>query len=667
MIDNDFERIKSQANLRDYAETHLERQGASFVCPACGSGTGKNRTTAFSIAPGGKRWKCFSCNRSGDVFDLAGVIIGSEDRHKQLEEVARFIGAEVSDRAPAARERQAGAKPRKIVEDHSEGIRKHTEYVERARQAMGGSAGEAYMTARGFTPLEVERFGLGYDPDLKRVVIPFSADPGEHYHVDRDITGKAAHKYEKPKTSEVGAQPLFNPGALEGEALFIVEGALDALAVEACGYEAVALCSTSNHATVSRIVADFEGVAVVLTDSDKAGRAAAESLAAELAAGGVPTFNATAEWLWGEEGEDAIKDPAELFASDREALADFLAVALENAWVQKASEEEARYSAAMATMKAVDPADEARKIFALEGFCDPVPTGLASLDRALGGGLPSGGLTVLGAVSSLGKTTLAVQIADEIAASGRQVLFVTIEQSAGEIVAKSLSRLMREEGGIPGGVVPVREIMSRTSRESWGEAKTEALARACARYTSEVAPQMRILESIDQPGVAHIKAVAESMCEHSGQAPVVFVDYLQLLAPQNERDTDKQCTDKNVKSLRQLARDLASPVFAISSLNRGSYSGAISMESFKESGAIEYGADVLLGLQPLGIEEKVEEATPARQQQTAKRILSETKGSAERDCEIKVLKQRNGATPREGIPLTFLPVSSLFVDPLTIL
>ena len=58
-----------------------------------------------------------------------------------------------------------------------------------------------------------------------------------------------------------------------------------------------------------------------------------------------------------------------------------------------------------------------------ERFVDYVPTGFEVLDKALGGGLPNE-LITLGATPSAGKTTLANQIADNIAKSGRNVLFV---------------------------------------------------------------------------------------------------------------------------------------------------------------------------------------------------------------------------------------------------
>ena len=60
---------------------------------------------------------------------------------------------------------------------------------------------------------------------------------------------------------------------------------------------------------------------------------------------------------------------------------------------------------------------------------------------------------------------------------------------------------------------------------------------------------------------------------------------------------DKQNVDRAVFELKRLSRTYKIPVIAISSLNRGSYSSDICMAAFKESGAIEYSSDVLIGLQ----------------------------------------------------------------------
>ena len=68
-----------------------------------------------------------------------------------------------------------------------------------------------------------------------------------------------------------------------------------------------------------------------------------------------------------------------------------------------------------------------------------ISTGFEILDDKLDGGLYPG-LYVIGAISSLGKTTLVLQIADQIAKAGQDVLFFSLEMARNELMAKSISR-----------------------------------------------------------------------------------------------------------------------------------------------------------------------------------------------------------------------------------
>ena len=646
-----FDAVKASVSLREYAEAHLERAHGGLVCPSCGSGTGPNGTPAFSIMPDGTRWHCFACGKGGDVFDLAGILKGTESRLGQLEEVEAWAG--IRDAEPIIVQRRRTAVRDAEKADYSAGREAERRYIEQCRANIDVSEGMAYLENRGFTRDEIMAAGIGYDPAKKHVVIPFSTDPFEYYHIDRDITGTHPHKYEKPSARRVGPQPLHNPRALEADAVFIVEGVLDAMAVEACGYGAVALCGTSYRHTLNAIVErGYEGTVLLLLDNDEAGKRAQHQFAAELERAGIRYALADSPDLGG------FKDACEALQADRTALK---AILDKNASMARDSAEydsESRYRAAMGSLRAIDPANTAADILTLSDYEESTPTGIGGLDRVLDGGLRRG-VVALGAISSLGKTTLTVQMADHIAASGRGVLFVTIEQSAQEIVAKSLSRIIKQRHNL---CVTTRMIMSREFRDMWNEETRNAFSEACEEYVDTVSPNLRILEGTRQPTVSAIAEVVRMMASHDGRAPIVFIDYLQLLAPQLERDTDKQATDKNMMSLRQLARDMRTTVFVISSLNRSSYSGTVSLDSFKESGGIEYGADVLLGLQPRNMEDRLADVKEPNKKAEAARIIRQAKAAAERPSEIVVLKQRNGITPDCGIPVTFLPACSLFID-----
>ena len=83
-----------------------------YNCPICGSGTGKHHTSAFSIAPDGQSWKCFSCNAGGDVFELAARVNNLDpkaDFSKAAEIVTDAIGYNLHNTATDARKGTATA------------------------------------------------------------------------------------------------------------------------------------------------------------------------------------------------------------------------------------------------------------------------------------------------------------------------------------------------------------------------------------------------------------------------------------------------------------------------------------------------------------------------------------------------------------------------------
>lgn len=256
-----------------------------------------------------------------------------------------------------------------------------------------------------------------------------------------------------------------------------------------------------------------------------------------------------------------------------------------------------------------------------------IPTGFTELDAKLDGGLYDG-LYVLGAVSSLGKTTFLLQMFDQLAKSGHDVMIFSLEMSRDELIAKSISRITyaldKERAKT------VRQLQDANKHEYFTEEEFDLIERSKERYVS-YAENIYIQEGVGDIGVQHIRQSVEKHIEITGNKPIVLIDYLQILAPYSEKMGDKQNIDRNVLELKRISRDFKIPVFVVSSFSRGAYNTEVSMASFKESGAIEYSADVLLGLQPLGIG-------------TEGFDLEDFKSSAQRKIEMLVLKNRNGRT-----------------------
>ena len=306
-----------------------------------------------------------------------------------------------------------------------------------------------------------------------------------------------------------------------------------------------------------------------------------------------------------------------------------------------------------------------------------IETGLPELDEFLDGGLS--GLTILGGVPAVGKSSFALQIADYNAANGKRVLIVSLEMSRAQLVAKTLSRISagvvcgRADGGLLeyltteetenrqignklGKCLTVREIM-RTKEGAWDKGKLEIYQQSKSFYSDYIKSyryimqrergELRLIASRD------LIASLEWYQQQTGFAPdMIVTDYLQLFDETSEtgRDlTDKQQADQTVSNLKLISEEI--PVVAVASFNRAAYYKPASRESFKESGGLEYTAELLLALQPSVEWWGTEDET--------KQLIDEWKEKNPRPIDLVILKDRFGA---DGKTFNFgmLPTSGGF-------
>ena len=243
-----------------------------------------------------------------------------------------------------------------------------------------------------------------------------------------------------------------------------------------------------------------------------------------------------------------------------------------------------------------------------------VATGFEELDNVLSGGLHNERLYILGARTGAGKTTFILQIADYIANQGRCVLFFSLEMSRFELISKSISRLTYT---IDKDCAMYTNSFDKRFNSFQHD---EVYKKAESQYFN--IKKMTIVEASGEIGALQIKKIIEDYINYKQERPVVIVDYLQILAPYEEkyaRDI-RLNIDKTVVELKRIARRFKIPVVAISSFNRAANrSEEISEDAFKESGAIEYSCDVALGLQSKDKEK-----------------------STTREIELKILKNRIG-------------------------
>lgn len=643
----DLDRIKQR--LRE--ELEPSKQRGFYFCPLCGSGKGSKGTAAFSIEKDGIHGKCFSCGFYGDIFDLQAARTGTE-----LQEATRAM---IEKYEPGTAHRTSAAEDFRSVSSSTKPATAPAPVeappkadfsgeAARAHEALSGSSGEKYLQERGFTAETLERFKLGYEQNhyfagrgnYPAIVIPY--DPTGHYIAWRAITEK---HFDKPNTDKAGEEPVFNAGALySGSPVFVVESQLCAISIEQEGGRAVAIGGKGARKLIKQLEKKAPaGLLILSLDNDEPGQAGQRELAAMLEEKGFTFIEANIA--------GTAKDPNELLQHGKPGE---LRQSIESAL---RSMDEARERAERERLEQYQGKSASG---AIDGFFDEIErsksspaieTGFRGLDSLLDGGLYPG-LYIIGAITSLGKTTFTLQVADNIAAAGHDVLFFSLEMAQRELIAKSLSRLTFELSGRSSSMGKTTlGILSGKRWSNYQESEIKLIAEAADRYRKTSGARIWFHEGVGNIGVEQIREAVEAHIRTTGRNPVVVIDYLQILAPADMRASDKQNTDKAVLELKRLSRDKGIPVFGISSLNRDNYLNPINNAAFKESGAIEYSSDVLIGLQFFGMDYQEGEADKAREKRIRELIKTQqnrgNQGGAE-EIELKILKFRNG---RKGTSL----------------
>lgn len=288
-----------------------------------------------------------------------------------------------------------------------------------------------------------------------------------------------------------------------------------------------------------------------------------------------------------------------------------------------------------------------------------ISTGFDNLDKIFDGGLYPG-LYFVGANSSLGKTTLILQIADFIAGSGRGVLIFSLEMSRSELIAKSLSRMSLLKSLEKYGNQKYAKTTRGVLIGKYNDIESELISQSLREY-AEVGQNLYISEGIGDVGIKEITNQIKQYTDIKGIPPVVVIDYIQILSPYDLKMTDKQNVDRNVLELKRLSRDFQIPVIGISSFNRENYKTPVSMASFKESGAIEYSSDVLLGAQYDGwdYQDKEKESDRLyRLNHIREEMDRRAKNGEPLKIQLKILKNRNGS--RGSVFFEFFPRFNYF-------
>ena len=608
-----------------------------YVCPICGSGTGAKHTGALQISPDGTRITCHSSSlcfgdKGEDTLGALRLLWGMGEN-----EVFEALGVKLDgprrttareDFKPMENQNQDKTEQYTHSDIHTtaytqseEAEADYTQMYAEAHKHLGDT--DYY---RGISLDTLNRFNVGYVaawrhpkapdrvPATPRLIIP----TGRGSYLARDTRSEVPEAQQPYTKSKVGKVHIFNAEAIQSaqQPIYIVEGEIDAMSVIDVGGEAVALGST---AYVGRFLETVRRAPrqpfIIALDNDKAGREAAQGLREGLIKKGATVYSYS-PCVGHKDANDALQ-------GNRAAFAEAVQRGAENPL--RAEYEQQHPTAADRLSAFVDGIDAS-----VDTPC--IPTGFKALDDALDGGFyPS--LTLVGGLSSLGKTSLVLQIADQVAAQGIDVLYFSLEMAEAELISKSVSRHtlleVKAKGLDTSKAKTARGVTDGRRYQNYSRTELDIIKAALQAY-ADYAGHIRIIRSgLGRTGVEDIRAAVQAHIDATGRRPLCIVDYLQVLKPSSDRMTDKQAADEAVTGLKNLSAETSTAIVAISSLNRASYKEAISMEALKESGGLEYGSDIVIGLQLAGAGDKGFDATAAKKRNP-------------RRVEAVILKNRNG-------------------------
>ncbi len=314
----DFDTVKERVDIAAVigAYVPLKKAGRIYkaLCPFH-----SERTPSFTVDPDRRTYKCFGCGVGGDVFTFLEEKEGLSPA-EALERLARDAGVELTRRRPAEREEH-----KRLLEAHEAAFF----YIRQAlRGHEGGKHAAAYLEKRGIAPETIEKFGLGYAPDLQQGLVAYlrkkgftddeTVESGLIVRTERGalldrfrhrlivpirdqkgrtiaFAGRALRADQQAKYVNSPTTPLFEKSRVlfaldlaraavrKSKEAVVVEGQFDAIAAHQAGIaNVVASMGTALTPQQYVLLKGLSEKVVVAFDADSAGQAAAEKRGRDL-------------------------------------------------------------------------------------------------------------------------------------------------------------------------------------------------------------------------------------------------------------------------------------------------------------------------------------------------------------------------------------------------
>lgn len=641
-IMNIFERVNSfgESEIAAAANLKLAQDGKSWICPLCGNGSngGKGDGIRQKLRRGRLNWWCPRCEANMSNVDVIAVTYGLKvsdkaEIGKKLEELfsseKTFFSLTVKDTLRLGRDVARAAQDAAVRKDYSRmyGI---------CRRALPSFLATQGGTWRGLTNETLHEAGAGYNANYRgKHVIILPCD-------DDTFFWRAVEGSEKG-VNVGGKRRLYEAVSLKvgrGKLNFLMEGEIDALSVkQACSSfkENFGVAATGSISFTDMLVRELEGRYsasdekprfVWLGDNDKRGVDGASKMVQALKAAGY----AAVSIFFGAETGEKVDANKYLQENGTEALTRWLLdvagdseTELDRLWREIKKAKAQTHGISVCSLADYLVGDFDKELDRVSSYASRA-TGFENLDKVQ---IFLPGLYVLGGSPGAGKTTFAWQLLSQLSEgdeftghAAEHCVYCSYEMSRLELASKSIARemcrqrLAHKGKGLCIASADIRRGNGRNTQEF----------KAVKEKFRKTAQKLRVAE-LSNTTLSELLVMLKEEANFAGDKSLtVAIDYLQLIPVENPKATAKERIDEIMLSLKTFQRETNATVILLSALNREGNKGmSNALFSFKESGAIEYSADVTwhLGF-PVESEEE-------------QKILP-------RRVELKCMKNRNGAT-----------------------
>ena len=203
-------------------------------------------------------------------------------------------------------------------------------------------------------------------------------------------------------------------------------------------------------------------------------------------------------------------------------------------------------------------------------------TGIYDLDSMICG-LHKQELTIIGARPGVGKTTLALQIAEKIARNNKSILFVSLEMSDTQLIQKMIART--------GNVKSYRMRMGTIEDDDWNKISNAIGKLSELKFNTN--SKIRTIQRLE---------LEARKLKNRGKLDLLIIDYIQLLKSKDRFNSREQEVADISRRLKLMSLELDIPIIALCQLNRNASNNEPNLSDLRESGSLEQDADNVIFL-----------------------------------------------------------------------